>query len=170
MEEYKEKGKLLAALSLDINQLSTKAPVQIVTTGFPFILLPLSNLEAVKSVIPNPIDLLGISDSYLTKDVVVFATEAIEDNNQIHCRVFAPGSGVLEDPATGSAAGPLCAYIERYSLLDNHAQGDPIYIEQGYEIERPSKMEAQGIFTESEISNIVVTGEVKLSGKGIYFL
>jgi predicted PhzF superfamily epimerase YddE/YHI9 len=55
------------------------------------------------------------------------------------CRVFAPGEGIAEDPATGAAAGPLAVHLARHGRI---AFGDEIVIEQGVEIGRPSTLHA----------------------------
>ena len=54
--------------------------------------------------------------------------------------MFSPGAGVPEDPATGSAAGPLALHLARHGLI---AFGDEIEITQGVEIGRPSTLHAQ---------------------------
>ena len=82
--------------------------------------------------------------------------------------MFAPSAGVLEDPATGSAAGPLAAYIERYNILKSHEFGNPIKIEQGYEINRPSSLIAE--IPHESMSEILVSGKVRLTAEGIFYL
>ena len=62
------------------------------------------------------------------------------------CRVFAPGEGIAEDPATGAAAGPLAVHLARHGRI---AFGDEIVIEQGVEIGRPSTLHARACGADS---------------------
>jgi trans-2,3-dihydro-3-hydroxyanthranilate isomerase len=84
--------------------------------------------------------------------------------------MFAPSVGVPEDPATGSAAGPLGCYLEEYNVLSDHLRGKPFVLEQGYEINRPSKLIVQCSYENDEIKEAIVGGEVKITVEGKFFL
>jgi trans-2,3-dihydro-3-hydroxyanthranilate isomerase len=83
--------------------------------------------------------------------------------------MFAPDVGVLEDPATGSAAGPVGAYIDHYALLKRTTRGTPIVIEQGYEISRPSQLIAE-VVGKTEPENVLVSGKIKLVAEGSFYV
>jgi trans-2,3-dihydro-3-hydroxyanthranilate isomerase len=70
-------------------------------------------------------------------------------------RMFAPGHGIAEDPATGSAAGPLACHLVRHGLLE---PGDEIQITQGVEIGRPSLLFASAGGTRDRIERVEVGG------------
>jgi len=70
-------------------------------------------------------------------------------------RMFAPGHGIAEDPATGSAAGPLACHLVRHDLLE---PGDEIQITQGVEIGRPSLLFARAGGTRDRIERVEVGG------------
>ena len=82
-------------------------------------------------------------------------------------RMFAPGLGVNEDPATGSAAGPVAAHLCRYTLVD---WGDEIEIQQGEVINRPSQLRARAEGSDDGIERVEVGGDVVVVGSGSFDL
>ena len=83
------------------------------------------------------------------------------------CRVFAPGEGIAEDPATGAAAGPLAVHLARH---DRIAFGDEIVIEQGVEIGRPSTLHARARGSRDRLESVEVGGHAVLVGQGTFRL
>ena len=77
--------------------------------------------------------------------------------------MFAPGLGVPEDPATGSAAGPLAVHLARHGRI---AFGEEIEIEQGVEIGRPSTLYAQAFGAGDEIEAVRVGGSAVIVARG----
>jgi len=168
MDIVKDASVITKALGLDSGDVSDEYPTQIVSTGLPFLVLPLKSLSAVKKAIPNPQQILKNLKDFPTKEILIFSTETVHSENNIHARMFAPSVGVLEDPATGSAAGPLGAYLEKYSVLKNHSFGEPIEIEQGYEIQRPSRLTVT--VPHESMEEVFVSGKVRLVAEGIFYL
>jgi trans-2,3-dihydro-3-hydroxyanthranilate isomerase len=82
-------------------------------------------------------------------------------------RMFAPGSGVAEDPATGSAAGPLAIHLARHGRIQF---GDEIEISQGDEIGRPSKLYARVQGTAEDIQQVEVGGSTVIVARGEFSL
>ena len=78
-------------------------------------------------------------------------------------RMFAPSSGVAEDPATGSAAGPLALHLARHGRI---AFGDEIEISQGAELNRPSKLHARVEGSVEKIERIEVGGSAVIVARG----
>jgi trans-2,3-dihydro-3-hydroxyanthranilate isomerase len=122
-----------------------------VSTGSPFLIVPLTSLNAVRRLRPRT-DLRGA--------VLCFALGGEEAGVTARCRMFAPADGVYEDPATGSAAGPLAAY-----LVKHHLAQSPFRFEQGYEMGRPSQ-----IYTRIEGSEVHVSGSGVIWARGQYDL
>jgi trans-2,3-dihydro-3-hydroxyanthranilate isomerase len=81
--------------------------------------------------------------------------------------VFAPSGGVDEDPATGSAAGPLCVHLVRHGLVP---PGEEIEISQGTEIQRPSKLYARVEGTPESIERVEVGGSAVVVARGEFRL
>jgi trans-2,3-dihydro-3-hydroxyanthranilate isomerase len=82
-------------------------------------------------------------------------------------RMFAPGSGAAEDPATGSAAGPLAVHLLRYGLT---ASGQEIEIEQGAELRRPSRLHARATGSPEQIERVEVGGSAVVVARGEFRL
>ncbi|MFX1369940.1 MAG: PhzF family phenazine biosynthesis protein, partial [Promethearchaeota archaeon] len=169
VEELDDLGRVLKAIGLTGRSLSEEYPAQVVSTGFPFLILPLTKLSAVRKAVPNPTEILSVLKEHASQDIVIFSTETVHTDSSVHARMFAPGAGVLEDPATGSAAGPLGAYIERHGVIPGHSSGDFIVIEQGYEMNRPSRIVYQSA-AERKKRVAYVSGEVKLTAEGSFYL
>jgi trans-2,3-dihydro-3-hydroxyanthranilate isomerase len=82
-------------------------------------------------------------------------------------RMFAPGHGINEDPATGSAAGPLACHLMRHGRI---ASGKEIEIAQGAEIGRPSTLYARATGTEERIERVEVGGSAVTVARGEFRL
>jgi trans-2,3-dihydro-3-hydroxyanthranilate isomerase len=127
---------LAPVLGLDVNELDGRFPIQEVSTGLPFFIVPLKTIGALKKA---KIDTRGYFD--LVKDteakgILVFCPETHEPQNDISVRVFVDYYGIPEDPATGSGNGCLAGYLVKHRYFGK--EGIDIRSEQGYEIGRPS--------------------------------
>ena len=161
-------SRVAEAIGLDLSEIDPDLPVQVVSTGFPYIIVPLKTLSTVKRATPIPEAFQTDLTSFSTKQVLIFSTETSFSDSHVHARMFAPEVGVVEDPATGSAAGPLGAYLEKHGVLQNHQFGEPISIEQGYEIKRPSKLIAR--IPDKDMAEVHVSGKVRLVAEGTFYL
>jgi trans-2,3-dihydro-3-hydroxyanthranilate isomerase len=125
-------------LGLDAADLDTAFPVQLVSTGLPTLVVPLTSLDAVERATtqadPYEAELI---DVYGNLNLLVFTTETVDDTD-LHVRVFADCAGVPEDPATGSSNGCLAAYLVEHEFLGSRTID--VQVEQGYEMGRPSRL------------------------------
>jgi trans-2,3-dihydro-3-hydroxyanthranilate isomerase len=141
-------------------------PPQVVSTGVPFLIVPLKSLEALRrtemerGALKNLLEELGISGSFL------FTLETIDLRNDTHARLFNP-YGIGEDPFTGSASGALAAYV--YTYLNPKKI---LRMEQGHFLGRPGVGEAELVFEGENIRAVKLSGyavatlegEIKLPG------
>jgi len=130
---------LAAALGIDDSMLARLPwPPQVVSTGLEHLLVPMPTLKDVAELRPN----LAALDLVLKQNgalgCFVFSLETPSPDVFAHARMFAPGAGVPEDPATGSAAGPLGAYLAAHGVLPRDRAS--FEVEQGVEMGRPSRM------------------------------
>ncbi len=95
---------------------------------------------------------------------MAFAPETYEAQNAFNLRMFAPNFGIAEDPATGSAAGCLAAYLTKHRVLGDGAID--IQVEQGYEIGRPSLLRLRTSETDGGIT-VEVGGRVIPVARGV---
>ncbi|MFX0051311.1 MAG: PhzF family phenazine biosynthesis protein [Candidatus Hermodarchaeota archaeon] len=170
LEEFQDKKAITEVLGVSPQLVSDKWPIQFVSTGFPFLIIPLISLKAIRAIQLNVNALLETLKDYPSQEIVVFSPETIHPNSNAHVRMFAPSAGVFEDPATGSAAGPTGAYLEENQVLTNHTLRSEIVLEQGYEIHRPSRLVVRCLYKNDTISRVVVGGQVKLIAQGKFFL
>ncbi len=162
-----ERTGIAAMLSLPAEALDDRYPIQVASSGVSFLYVPVRDLAAIKSVRMN-LDLNDrLASSFGTTEVFVFTTEVETAGSTVHSRMFAPILGVWEDPATGSASGPLGAYLVRYGMVS-----DPHHIisEQGLEIGRPSYLHVQVDKQGDQIGTVRVGGKCHYMGEGFFEL
>ena len=169
LKRFYLKSAIAEALGLEESDISSKHPMQFVSTGNAFLIVPLNSISAVQKAVPNPVLLINALKDKISQEVVILSTEKVHEDSHVHVRMFAPGLGVLEDPATGSAAGPIGSYLEHHHVIKGHRYGMPIIIEQGYEINRPSQLFFESIGGPN-IERALITGNVRLVGEGTLFL
>jgi trans-2,3-dihydro-3-hydroxyanthranilate isomerase len=121
-------------------------PVQVVSTGVRQLFVPVRSLTEVQNLSPKRQDTALLSRVMAELDpetlchecLMVLALETEHPDSTVHTRMFAPGMGVPEDPATGSASGGLGAYLVQHHLVPTTPPTTRIRAEQGIEMHRPS--------------------------------
>jgi trans-2,3-dihydro-3-hydroxyanthranilate isomerase len=150
---YRQTTQLLGALGVDEPAL----PVECYENGPLHVLVALDSDAAVAALAPD-MGALGALDGVA---VSCFAGQA----QRYKTRVFAPGAGVAEDPATGSAAGTLAVHLGRHNRVPF---GRRIEIHQGQEIGRPSTLYAQADTANGagDVRRVLVGGSAVIVGGG----
>ena len=145
-EPYDRAGELLAALGVARSEL----PVERYVNGPEYVNIVLDDPERVAALRPdmNALAELGVAVSCFAGSGKRWKT-----------RMFAPGLGVNEDPATGSAAGPLAVHLVRHGRI---GYGDEIEISQGAEIARPSTLYARVLGEGDRVDAVEVAGSAVL--------
>jgi trans-2,3-dihydro-3-hydroxyanthranilate isomerase len=160
--------RLARALSLDVSAIEqTGLPVEIYYNGIAVMILPVASRKAIESIKVDSGALEQISNEVGAQTVLAFTKETVEKSSAVHCRVFAPAAGVLEDAATGSANGPLGSYLVRHRAVDVQPS-TLILSEQGYEMNRPSllNIEIRTAHETGEVTSVRVGGGVIIAGRG----
>jgi len=158
-----ERAVIADILETDEKEIDERFPVQNVSTGISFIIVPFKSLSAIKKLKRNWEkfkDLPKMDDAVGT---LVFAPETYNKENDINARVFTDIEDIPEDPATGSANGCFAAYLAK-----NRYFGDAnvdARIEQGYEIGRPSLLYLKSEDRGSEV-DVYVGGSVVMIARG----
>jgi trans-2,3-dihydro-3-hydroxyanthranilate isomerase len=136
------RAQLAAALSLPVDAVgSGSLAPEVVSCGTPFLFVPLKDRAAVAAARAKLDVWTETFAGHDTSEVFLFAMEGERPGSNIHARMFAPGFGIPEDPATGSAAAALAGYLgARESAADGTFRW---VIEQGFEMGRPSILEAE---------------------------
>lgn len=158
---------LAEALGLGLESiLSTGLPVQVVSTGIPWFFVPVRTLKGIQALHPSKQDSGRIIRACEAIDpnahaaVMTFTLETVNPDSNIHARAFAPGAGVPEDPATGSACGGLGAYLIENRVIKASLPTTRIVAEQGLEMGRPSKIEIEVDGEPGDVSMVRVSGQV----------
>lgn len=164
---YKPKD-IAKVLGLLPDEIDTDFPVQEVSTGTAFIIVPLKTLRSVVKArvkLKRFLKLLEKTDRLLGADAIfVFCPQTENPENQIHARAFVHLHGIPEDPATGAANGNLAGWLAKYRYFGD-SKVDNVRVEQGYEIKRPSLLRLKAEDKGDEIE-VHVGGRVKLVGQG----
>jgi trans-2,3-dihydro-3-hydroxyanthranilate isomerase len=150
------------SLNLETADLDDRYPVQEVSTGLPALIVPLRGLDALRRCKVDWERYTEVAGS--GKNLYAFCPEPHDGGpGGLSARMFANDLGVPEDPATGSAAGCLAAYLLEHSYLG--ADSVDVRVEQGYEIGRPSLLYLQAARYADEIM-VHVGGKVQMVASG----
>lgn len=149
---------LAPVLGLDVADIDERHPIQEVSTGLPFFIVPLKSIAALKKAAIVRHEYLALIGRTESKGILVFCPETHRQGNDLSVRVFVDYYGVPEDPATGSGNGCLAGYLVRHTYFGKPAID--LRVEQGYEIGRPSLLRLRAAKKEAHI-------EVSVGGRSI---
>jgi trans-2,3-dihydro-3-hydroxyanthranilate isomerase len=156
---------LASAIGVAPEQLVAQLPVQEVSCGSAFFYAPLTTRAAVDAVQMNAreLDALFKAAGLQRRGIFVFTTERGADGATVYSRMV--GATGSEDPATGSASGPLGCYLVRHALVAPSAAG-AIVSAQGVKMGRPSRIHIRIETTGTDITRVQVGGASVLVGDG----
>lgn len=167
--EYADRERIAAMLSIRLNELDDRFPVETVSTGVPFLFVPVRRLETMEKLKVRT-DILEDPRSNLPSTMVfAFTTETKRNGSAVHGRMFAPSAGIAEDPATGGGAGPLGCYLLHHGIVDDSA-AQKMILEQGFEMGRPSLLHISITRTDGTITQVRVGGTCVATGEGRFRL
>jgi trans-2,3-dihydro-3-hydroxyanthranilate isomerase len=156
---HPDPGRVLAALGVAGSTL----PVEVYDNGVPHVFVTLPDEAAVARLDP---DLSALTRLAREDGQPIVGFNCIAGNGRAwKTRMFAPADGVSEDPATGSAAGPLACHLARHGRI---RFGEEIEISQGVEIGRPSTLFATAHGSEGMIAAVNVGGSALLVADGSF--
>ena len=161
VEDRHEQADIAHALGHDLDQLDENLPIQVISTGLPFLVVPLRSLADLRDCRVNADAITEIYTGLGATGCLVFARETIEIGDaQAHARMFAPGDNIPEDPATGSAVGALGGYLIYHNGLSVDVEDGKrsFVIEQGDFINRPSRIQLEVTGDVGNIERVRVGG------------
>lgn len=156
-------GQVSKAIGLDVHDLDLNGwEINVVETEVAHLMVPVKNLEILQRAVPDKALLKQLSAKHQFEGFYLFTTNGQDDGYIAETRFFNPGIGIDEDPATGTAAGPLAGYLEK---LGHIKAGQDYRILQGTAVKHPSsihvKVAGDGIWV-SGSSVIVMEGTIYL--------
>lgn len=158
-----EPGSISRVLGLDESDIDDRFTIQEVSTGLPFIIVPLKDLSAVKRAKIKKDECFKLVENTQAKMILVFCPETYNQGNDLNVRVFCDYYDISEDPATGSGNGCLAGYLVKHRYFGN--DNFDIRVEQGYEIGRPSLLYLRAEQKEGMI-DVFVGGKVVMVAEG----
>jgi trans-2,3-dihydro-3-hydroxyanthranilate isomerase len=153
-ESVSNRGELAAALGLAEHDLVPDKPAQVVSTGAGHLLVPVRDRMVVDRAAPDAPRLAAALRHVGGEGCYVYSPDPVDAAAAVaYTRFFNPTVGISEDPATGTAAGPLVALLVASGVV---AEGNTVFVEQGYALGRPSRIQ------------VTVSGErVRVGGSGL---
>jgi trans-2,3-dihydro-3-hydroxyanthranilate isomerase len=136
-------------------------PIQVISTGLPYFLIPFIDLAAIRRLRPQPDVLRDVLAPVPEAAAYCYTEEVEQPGSDAHCRMFHPEIG--EDPATGSAAGPLACAMALSRARDGTTK---FQFEQGFEMGRPSLIEAGVDLAAGAVTAVRVGGRARIVGEG----
>ncbi len=168
-----DRVRLAAALGLAPEDFAADLPIERGSAGVPFVYIPLRSLEALGRAVPGADLSAALQDRSPQVGAYLFSTErpTSAGGADIRVRMFAPGMGIAEDAATGSAAGPFGVYLLRQGRVHPDDVGEArVRVEQGVEMGRPSQLDVAVATDTGTPTDVRVGGEAVVVGEGELWL
>lgn len=156
-------ARILGLDEADVRACGT--PLQMVSCGLPYIFVQVKSREVVDRAVLNESAVRALTlPSGVDHHYFIFAVESGEAT--AYSRMFAPDVGIVEDPATGSATGPLGCFLLKYGLVTPDRARSMVSL-QGVKMGRPSRLHMAIAGTRDDISDVKVGGEAVVVGEGV---
>jgi trans-2,3-dihydro-3-hydroxyanthranilate isomerase len=161
IDDRQEQSEIARALGLAVEDLDESLPIQVLSTGLPFLAVPVRSLADLRRCRINASLLAELYQQAGGTGCYAFSRETIEvGDSRAHARLFAPADNIPEDPATGSAAGALGAYLVHHDVSGVEAVDGRVrfVIEQGDFMHRASRINLDVKGTAGAIEEVRVGG------------
>jgi trans-2,3-dihydro-3-hydroxyanthranilate isomerase len=161
-----ERAAVASALGLGLDDLAGDLPVQQLSCGVPILLTPLRDHEAVDRAVSDAAAFKRLrAYTGLEMPIYLFALSPVGSDQTVYSRMFAPEFGIVEDPATGSAGGPLGCYLVEHGLVSGDAAQHIVSL-QGVAMGRASRIHVAIDGVAGAITRVRVGGEAVLVARG----
>jgi len=162
-----DRAAVAGALGIEADDIGpTNLPVQQVSCGAPFLLVPVTTRAAVDRAMLDRTAMgrLLDADGLVRRGVFVFSLETGDDGATAYSRMF--GFGVVEDPATGNASGPLGAYLVHHGVVSPE-RARHLVSRQGVKMGRPSEVHIAVATSQASITSVRIGGSAVVVAEGI---
>jgi len=161
-----DRAAVAATLGLEANDLVPNLPVQEVSCGVPYLFVPLRDRETVDRAASDTAAFRRfMTSARLDLAIFLFSIEVPGSEETVYSRMFAPEFGIIEDPATGSASGPVGCYLVEHGVVNGHAAQRMVSL-QGVAMGRRSRIHISVDGGRGDIRRVRVGGEAVLVGRG----
>ncbi len=158
------------ALGIPLSEIeATRLPVQVVSTGTPFVIVPVAHRATLSALMPDMTALVTYGDT-LTEAIAgfyVWTAETEGEDALIHARCFCPAVGLPEDPVTGTASAAAGAYLASHGQLSPDENGVLSFrTEQGHAMGRPGSAAVRLETDGGRVTRVQISGRAVLVGEG----
>ena len=158
---------IATALGLETDQIGFKSHTPSKwSAGVPFIMVPIKNLAAIQFI--KITDSSAWSKAFGATPVFTYTDETCDPANHVHARMFSPAMGMVEDPATGSAAAAFSGVAVAFEQPANGSH--QLVIEQGYEMGRPSQIAVDIDVFNGAATHVRIGGSAVIISEGKLYL
>lgn len=165
-----DRNALAAALGIASDDLRDDLPIEHGSAGVPFYFVPVASQAALDQARPGPAVDAALVGAERYVGAYLFVTPEAGGAAHVSARMFAQGVGIVEDAATGSAAGPLGVYLVRHNLIASADSAATAIITQGVKMGRPSRLLVSIAHAGTTITQVRVGGEAVVVAEGEFRL
>jgi trans-2,3-dihydro-3-hydroxyanthranilate isomerase len=166
----RDSARIASALGIENADIRDDLPIQIVSTGFPFLYVPIRSADALARCTSNRATLAALFDAHEQRLPIYMFVVSEQNPFVVRARMFAPHTdGISEDPATGSAAAPFGAYAAACGLIKPEPLAS-FLIQQGVEMGRPSEIHVELARKDNSALGIRIGGRCAIVGEGAMFI
>jgi len=161
-----DRAAVAATLGLAVDDLAETLPVQQVSCGVPFLFVPLRDRQAVDRAMSDAAAFRRfMTGAGLDLAIFLFSIDPAGSSETIYSRMFAPEFGIVEDPATGGASGPVGCYLVHHGVVEGDNARRMVSL-QGVAMGRSSRIHISIEGDTHQIQRVRVGGEAVLVGRG----
>ncbi|MDC6362622.1 MULTISPECIES: PhzF family isomerase [Flavobacteriaceae] len=150
--------RILSAFGLDKTDLEEKCPIQIASTGHSKVIIGIRSRSKLNQLKPDMISLAEISPAIQCNGYFVFTFDSISSEVLTYGRMFAPAIGIMEDPVTGNANGPLGGYLVDNGIVQHKGRYFEFVGRQGEIMNRMGEMQVSVNIENNRTTSIQIKG------------
>ena len=161
-----DEKEVASSIGIGVESIFTSEfPLSRASTGMPFLLVAARSLEVLEKMTPRQAEITSLCRELDVAGVMAYSWNVIEPGSTVQARCFLPSPGIVEDTASGLAAGALAAYLVDNEYIPRE-KFDKIVIEQGHFVGRPSLIRARVEKRGGVIRKVEVGGTACVSFRG----
>jgi trans-2,3-dihydro-3-hydroxyanthranilate isomerase len=161
-----DEKEVASSIGVGVESIFTREfPLSRASTGLPFLMVATKSMEVLEKLVPKQAEITTLCRELDVAGLMAYTWSVLEPGSTVHARCFLPSPGIVEDPASGMAAGALAAYLVDNEFIPRE-RFDKITIEQGYFVGRPSLIRVRVEKRGGVIRKVEVGGAARVSFRG----
>jgi len=161
-----DEKEVASSIGVGVESIFTREfPLSRASTGLPFLMVAVRSMEILGKLVPKQPEITSLCRELDIAGVMAYSWNVLEPGSTLHARCFLPSPGIIEDPASGLAAGALAAYLVDNEFIPRE-KFETIVIEQGHFVGRPSRINVRVEKRGGVIRKVEVGGTARVSFRG----